>query len=646
MDVKISHNWLKEFLETNATPSKIAECLALSGPSVERVRDVGKDTIYDIEITTNRVDSASVMGIAREAAAILPQFGIKAKLKFQAPKTKFEIYSKSQKLKIKINPKINKRVMAVVIEGVKVEKSPKWMSERLESAGVRSLNLLVDITNYVMLETGHPTHVFDLDKIPNHTLQFRLSKKGEEVITFDNKKYSLPGNDIVIASVDGEIIDLPGIMGTKNSVVGESTKRIIFFIDNNDPLLIRKTSLALGIRTMAVQLNEKGVDPRLGSIALERGLNLYLTMAHGKQTSKVTDLFPGKPKITSITTSLEFIQDRLGIEIKPEKINSILESLGFDVSYTAKSKTFSITPPSFRILDVTIAEDIVEEVARIYGYHNLPSRLMEGQVPADRPHTSFDFEIKVKQLLKGWGGVEVYNMSLVAKEFAGDRAIKLKNPLGADTQYLRTTLYYSLFNAYTQNIGRFDKIHLFEMANVYIQRKNDLPEEKMMLGGVLSGFDFRHAKGIVQALLEALHITAEEIQPKTQSLALEFYVDKQFIGHMLMKNEVVYYEFPVELLKSVSRPYPRFVPISKYPVQIEDITLVIPQGTQIGTVIRCMMGAHKNIKKVTLEDIFQNAYTFRVQYHHLGKTLTASEVASIREKILKTVRTKFNAIVK
>ncbi len=629
MDIKISHNWLKDFLKTSAKPEKIAECLALSGPSVERVHKINDDYVYDIEITTNRVDTASIIGIAREASAILPQYGIKANFKFEI--LNFKPNPKSQKLNklfIKTNSRLNKRVMAVVIEIPKVEKSPTWMKDRLEASGVRSLNNVIDITNYVMLEIGHPTHVFDFDKIVTRKLIFRLSRHGEELTTFDNKTYKLFGNDIVIEDGNGEIIDLPGIMGTKNSVVGPGTKKIIFFIDNNDPILMRKTSLNLGIRTLAVQLNEKGVDPELVASAFARGVELYQNLCRGKIVSKIYDIYHNKPKIKIIHVSLDFINSRIGVDIPAIKVKDILTALEFKVSLIRN--TFSLTVPSFRLNDIDIPEDIVEEIARIYGYHNLPSKLMKGALPEKLTDSPFQFEQKIKNYLSGWGGIEVYNYSLVSKDMAGNGALKLKNPLGSDSEYLRTSLKPSLIAAAKQNSGQKDAFHLFEMANIYLSldsARDKLPEEKMVLAGIFANQDYRLAKGILEAFFEKLHIS-----------------DPKFLDNLISVDGLYYYEFEVEKLRQMHKDFVAFKPIPTYPAQIEDITFEFVGETKIGQVLQSIEQVPW-VNQVELVDIFKNAYTFRIWYQHPKKTLTDKDVEKIREKIILTVKKKFGGLV-
>ena len=266
------------------------------------------------------------------------------------------------------------RILAVVLDQVSLGPSPQKIKSRLEAAGLRSLNNVVDVTNYVMTEVGHPTHVFDYDRVSSHSLLLRKAKPGEKITSLEDKTYALPGGDIVIDDGSGEIIDLPGIIGTANSVVTPDTKRIIFFLEANNPVKIRRTSMTLGIRTVAATLNEKGVDPELGSTALKRGVMLLKELTGAKVASKIFDLYPQKPTIQTIKLPLQLIKDRLGVDISGRKVKQILENLGFFFSID-KNEQLSVKPASFRTKDIAIPEDIVEEVARIYGYDKLPSKL-------------------------------------------------------------------------------------------------------------------------------------------------------------------------------------------------------------------------------------------------------------------------------
>jgi phenylalanyl-tRNA synthetase beta chain len=650
MNIQILDSWLRDLLETDAKPDDIARSLSLCGPSVERVDRIklstGKvDFLYDIEITTNRVDAMSVYGIAREAQTILPQFGFKAKLK--EPKlAKIGTPQEKLKLNIKTNKALTGRIMAVVLDNIENWATPLWMKERLEASGIRSLNAVVDITNYVMTEIGHPTHVFDYDLVKTHSFIIRESKKNEKIISLDSKEYTLPLGSIVIEDGTGKIIDLPGIIGTKNSVVNTDTKRIVFFIDNNDPLKIRKASMTLGIRTVAATLNEKGVDPELADKALQRGIKLYNDICKAQVASKVYDIYPSAYEPKELSVGHGFITSRLGVTIPKEKIAKILTSLGFSASW--KNETLFTKVPSFRAKDINIPEDIIEEIARIYGFFNLPSELMTGKLPEKTIDNPFDFEIKIKRALKAKAGIEIYTLSLVPKNYITN-ALKLKNPLGSDSEYLRTSLKHSLFAAAEENKAE-EKFHLFEMANIYLPRTNKLPEEKMKLAGILKGYSYREAKGLVEALLDEFNIK-HELDFDSSGIysilrGITFRKDSKNFGNFgELEEGYFYYEFDMELLKSVSSAVSVFTPPPKYPPQIEDLTLLLPDKTKVGDIISTIEQT-KLISKVELTDIYENAHTFRVFYQHPKKTLTNKEVEKTRIKMLKTLKTGYSVILK
>src|ERR1035437_2892508 len=326
MNIKILDSWLKEFVKTKATPQKIGELLSLSSISVERIEPYGDDFTYDIEITTNRPDLMSVVGLARETATVLKQNGIAAE--FISPKLTKPQTPKTNLIEIINDPKLVNRLCAVVMD-VKIGKSPKEIQERLESSGTRSLNNLIDVTNYVMKTIGHPSHVFDFDRLNNKTLTIREAKKGEIIKTLDEKDYSLNGGEIVAVNDKNEIVDLLGIMGLSNSVVTEKTKRILFFINHNNPLKIRKASMALGIRTEAAVINEKNLDAELAYDALLYGIEMFKKIAGGKIISDIIDIYPNKVKERSIEVTLEKINQVIGINIDPGKALEALSSLGF-----------------------------------------------------------------------------------------------------------------------------------------------------------------------------------------------------------------------------------------------------------------------------------------------------------------------------
>lgn len=651
MNILIPHSWLSEYLKTNATPKNIADSLSLSGPSVEKVDKVGDDWVYDIEVTTNRVDMMSVYGIAREAYTILPQFGYKAQLKDYSQKGITS--NKILDLKIINNPKLCKRVLTVKLENVNQAKSPDWLAQQLIKVGQRPINNVIDITNYVMWEIGHPIHVFDYDRINSKKIIIREAKKGEVLITLDGMKYLLHGGEVVFDNGKGEIIDLPGIMGTSNTVVTPNTKNILLWIEAIDHVRIRKASIGLNIRSQAAILNEKQVDPELGLPAILRGVNLFKKITGARVASRLIDIYPNPYKEVKLITSHEFISNRLGIFLEKKKIASILKGLSFGASW--KGNRLEVGIPSLRLNDISLAEDIVEEIARIYGYHNLPSELMAGSLPTALPDSPFSFESKIKQIIKGWGGIEVYTSSLVSKDYIEGNALKLKNPLGPDSEYLRTSLMPSLVGAANQNAGEKSSFHLFEVANIYKPHRvpdGTLPEEQMTLAGIVVNNNYREVKGLVESFLSEINISANYIQEDSKhfvpSRRLVIKTNGRLLGTFgaLEKGNSIYYEFEIARLRAASKIVSKFIPIPKYPAQIEDLTLVLPERTKVGDVISTISSASKRVAKVELNDIYKDSYTFRVWYQDRSKTLTDKEVEGIRKDILTKLKKKFGATLK
>ena len=647
MNILISDNWLRDYLKTSASPEKIAKFLSLSGPSVEKVAKAGKDSVYSIEITTNRIDAVGVYGIAREASAILPTAGIKAKLLPLRFNSRQPFVKSVGYLKANVDTALCPRFTAVLIKNVKIAPSPEWIKQRLSAVGVRPINNVVDISNYIMGELGQPVHTFDYDKIKGSTMKLRASKQGEKITTLDGKIHTLPGGDIVIEDGEGRLIDLAGIMGGQNSAIEEKSKNVLLFVQTYSPAAIRRTSMSLSQRTQAAEIFEKGIDPELVSAGIRRGIDLFEELTGGKAEGKILDIYPNPERSKTVSIGLEFVNQRLGVELTKTQISSSLQPLGFETSW--KGGTLAAIVPSWRARDVDIPEDIVEEVARIYGYHRLPGKLMEGLLPEPVQGSPFIFETRLKNILKGYGAVEVYTLSLVSEKETGD-GLKLKNPLGEDTSYLRTALMPSLLLAAKSNAGTKEPFHLFEMSNVYLRRKGDLPLEKMTLAGIYSDYSFRKAKGQIEALLEELNIDFafgdEDSKGFIPNQRIAIKQKGAEIGQFgTLEEGFIYYEFSTQNLFRSASPR-KYKDIPSHPPQIEDVTFVFPQRTKIGEVIDKIRAFNLVISEVVLKEIYSDAYTFRIWYQHPDKTLTDAEIEKIREEIIKRIKEAFGGTVK
>lgn len=651
MDLLIPNSWLKKFLDTKAKPKEIAKYLSLCGPSIERMKETEDgDVVYSVEVTTNRVDTASIVGIAREAAAILPNFGIAAKLKPQKENSKDYTFTKKVKyLNAKVDSKICPRFTTVLIKDVIVKDSPKEIKSLLEKVEVRPINNIVDVSNFIMHELGQPVHTFDYDKIINSEMILRESKKGESLTTLDGKSFKLEGGDIVIEDGGGRLIDLCGIMGGQNSAIDKDTKNVLLFVQTYDQHRIRKTSMGLAQRSEAAVLFEKGLDTENVKQTIISSIELIEKLSGGKSEKEILDIYPKPYKQKTISTTKTIIDGIIGINIASKEMTKYLTTLGFEVSWNGDQ--IKVVVPSFRANDMDIPEDIAEEIARIYGYHNLPAILMEGELPKPRVDNTFGFEMNLKQILKSLGATEIYNLSLVSKEMVSDEALKLKNPLGSDTEYLRTSLMPSLVLDIKNNPQEKGFMHIFEVANVYLQKKGDLPKENLILGGIIKKGEYRTNKGVVETILENLNINySEKLEDKKDYLPNQRLVvssNKEYIGEYgNLENGLFYYEFDVQKIINADRVVRKYKEFSKFPPQVEDITMSIPAKTLIGEVIHSIKSSNNYISKVELTDIFENNYTFNIEYQNPEKTLTDSEVKVIREKVISSVKSKFGITVK
>ncbi len=652
MDILIPNSWLKKYLNTKATPKEIANFLTLSGPSIEKVtKTADGDFIYSVEITTNRVDTASVIGIAREASAILPRFGIQAELTNVIVKDdkKYNFTKKVDYLNVSVDEKLCLRFTAVLIKNIKLKESPKEVGDLLKKVGVRPINNIVDVSNYIMHELGQPIHTFDYDKIVKAKMILRLSLKNEQITTLDGKTFKLDGGDIVIEDGSGKLIDLCGIMGGENSAIDSTTKNVLLFVQNYNKHKIRKTSMNLGQRSEAAVLFEKGLDSETVRPAILRAAQMIEKLSGGIAEKEILDIYPSPYRAKTVTTTKTELDKIIGISIKSSEMTTYLTNLSFKTEWN-KNK-LSVVVPSYRASDIDISEDIAEEIARIYGYHNIPCIMMEGQLPLPKPTLEFNTEKQIKDVLKALGAVEVYNLSLVSKDMVDKNALKLKNPLGTDTEYLRTSIRPSLAKNIEDNPQEKGYVHMFEISNIYIPRKITLPEERLILAGVIKGGEYRENKGIVEALLSELKIDyytkivdGKDYLPNQR---LEIYSGNNKIGESgNLENGLYYYEFSIQKLISSKKIVKKYKEIAKFPPQVEDLTLVIPQKTYIGNIISEITNHQPLITSIQLTDIYENNFTFNIEYQDKNKTLTDSEVEIIRTKILSLLKSKFGINVK
>lgn len=674
MNILIPDSWLREYLDTKATPKQIKEYLSLCGPSIERIYEMDGEIIYDIEVTSNRPDAMSVTGIAREAIAILPRFGIPAKLlddHYASKRGSTSLWvdkPERKKLTIKTNSSLNPRFMALVFENVTVKSSPQWLTKKLEATGVRSLNNIIDITNYLLRAYGQPAHAFDFDAIAdkgNHTTMIlRASKKGEKITTLDGKSHTLPGDDIVIEDGKGRLIDLCGIMGAKNSAIKDTTKSVILFVQTYDALHIRRTMMHLAYRSEAGGLFEKGIDPELVFPAFSKGAALITDLSGATVASKLYDIYPAPYKASVVSVARTQVDAYIRIHLSDKEISEILTPLGFKTNMT--KDVITVTVPSCR-RDVTIDVDVIEELARIYGYHNITSKLPAAAPPVLVPDATLHWEEEIKIRLRDWGFTETYTYSMISEElmdiFKQDKkkTYKITNPLSQEWIYMRPHLTPSVLLALKQNLNLRNELKLFELSMRYEYSPGDIPREKPTLIVVWTGSKFYEAKGLAETLFHFMGISISENIAKNNDTSLAWYNEKRLslgeygsVGELSMSMlHLVGIDVPVTqlyldfgALALHANPTNTYIPIPKFPPSFEDLAFVVPDKTLIGPMIDSMKKIDPLIANISLLDAYENTRTFHVTYLSRDKNLTAEDIRPIREKLIQSVDSSYSAKLK
>lgn len=659
MNILIPHSWLLEHVETDADPVTIQTLVSLSGPSIERIYDREGESVYDIEVTTNRVDSMSVRGIARETAVILQQAGVSATLRPLSLLTEEAANTPDNKQlplpTISNDERWCKRIMCVILQNVQHTPTPDWMARRLRQIDQNVHDSVIDITNYVTHELGHPCHAFDYDKIMalGGTIVVKEATAGKPFTTLDGQTYETLGGEIVFENEKGEIIDLPAIKGTANTAVDDTTKTVLLWIESLDAAKVRHASMSHAIRTVAAQLNEKNVDPYLAEPTLLRSIELYRELCSATIASQIYDDFPQPPVVSPVRVSLDQIATYLGISLPIEQITAILTALECQVEIGDGSLT--VTPPTFRP-DIQIPVDVIEEIARIYGYHNLPSVLMATAIPTThQSDTNVILEERAKRFLAASGAQEVYTYSMVSEAlalldgFSLDDHLRLANPLTDDRVYLRRSLIPSLTEALAAM--RSPELVIFELANVYHPRANALPHEELHLT-IASSRSYRELRAQVEALLATLHIPTLEIttesfgQQQAPLMVTTIYGTQQPIGTVNQgENSVIAFDLIWSQLLAAAATHPRYQPLPKAEQLHEDLTFTLPERTIMGQLLTTMQAVSPLIHAIELRSQYEQNVTFRFSYLDPEKPVSSEIVAPIRAKIVAAAKTTADAVL-
>lgn len=662
-----------------------------------------KDIILEVDnkSLSNRPDLWSHYGMAREISAFL---GSRMKNEFKTNLANFiksnKIDKKSEvELKCKVEDfDLCPRYMAIAMDGIKIENSPKWMEERLIAAGVRPINNIVDITNYVLLELGQPMHAFDASRIKGESransanIVVRAAKNGETMETLDEEKRKLDKNDVVIT--DGKKpVALGGVMGGANSEISSETKSIIIESANFNPVAIRKTSTKLGLRTESSARFEKGLDPNLSETALIRAVELVKKLCpKAKVVSDLIDEKKFKLNQGPIELDLDWLEKKIGENIGEKKVIGILESLGFVVK-TQKNAFLQIIVPTWRSTgDISIKEDIAEEIIRIYGYGNLKSSMPKIEMGQPEINEERIFERKLKRILAGAPAlIEVYNYSFVGEEalkklnINPDSHVKLANPIAALEALLRQSLAPHLFNNIKDNQANFSRIAIFETGFVFFSFDGDIlkdetgktflpyQEKRLAIAYSEGGVDvFRKAKGIADYLLSSLGLEAVYvkcgIKPgwAEENVCADIIVGGKNIGtaaklssssanKINIKKPVALAEINFKELFNFYRAagIKKYKAMEKYPPVIRDLSFVVEANIMYNDIRHEIISFSQTIKEVELFDVYEGgklgankkSLAFHIVYQ-ADRTLTSEEVDKLQKGLIKNLEKKFGAKIR
>jgi phenylalanyl-tRNA synthetase beta chain len=636
----------------------LADALGLSG-----------DTLLDIEITTNRPDAAGMVGLAREAATIL-----KRKLLWKPSKLpKVKTLSSIKVAEKKLCP----RYIGVRIDGVKVGSSPWWLKRRLLSAGLRPINAAVDVTNFVMLELGQPMHAFDTNKLSNEMIVVRTAKKGEKMKALDGKTYTMEEGMLVIADADAPQA-VAGVMGAETSAVTSGTTSIVLEAATFDSVSVRRTARRLNLYSDAQLRFEKGLSMMAPPEAMARAVELIVELCGGK-VSGMTDIMAHAYKAPSFSINLAKIDELIGVPMKKADCIDTLKRLGFTVK--ADSKKLTAAVPWWRDHDIESGRDLVEEIARVYGYANLPAVFPPSSLP-EAPMRQLRLEDRAKELAKQVGFTETYSYSFTSKEtqemagYDANKMLTIANPLSADFEVMRTSLLPSLLQTAIQNQERFREQQLFELANVYYPKSSgwtSLPDEQTEFGAlVLSSDDaWRKAKGLVEQLLAGLGVNditwkrlasdsfwhpGRTVQAMSgdELLATVGELHPSIAEQYKFEGRVALVDMPLRHVFHRASDAKRYRPIPTYPVSKRDLAMIVGSTTEVQDVIRGLSKVSKLIRRIDWFDTYKGkgvpegkkSLAIRIEIGSDERTLETNDVDVVMEQVTEEAKNAFAADIR
>ncbi len=699
--MKATYNWLKDFVEIKLSPEALADKLTMAGLEVKAIEAKDGDFVFEAEVTSNRPDWLSMAGVAQEVAAITGT-KLKKAISHQSPVIR-KNGQQANKLSIKIEDKKDCPLYtAKIIRDVKVGPSPDWLKKRLELVGCRSVNNIVDITNYVLFESGEPLHAFDLDKIALKFLSskvlklgvaVRRAKRGEEIITIDGIKRILDSDILVIASEiltgapvnphTGQPIAIAGVMGGKDTEVTESTKNILLEAAVFNPIVIRRSRQKVGLQSESAYRFERGVDPEAVEKASRRAAALIQELGSGNcVVAESAGSYVTKHR--GINLGVDSTGKILGVKISAPKIKKILTGLGFKVKPKAKN-IFAVEPPSRR-QDVSSEIDLIEEISRVFGYENIPQTTpaISPQAGADRQRELVSF---TKNMLLGLGLNEAVTYSLISRgllkgtEYRNTSLVEVLNPLSKEQEILRPTITPSLLRCVGVNLNqKQDYVNIFEISKAFLDASGS-PQEKLVLGIVICGSrplftgqglikdeaGLLHLKGILETLFGRLGITDYSFNAAGGASGVDIYLGQEKIGaikclsddileYFDIKNKRVFSaEVLLEKIFLTAGLKKRFSPPAVYPSVSRDISLVIKEDVFVNDILKAVKERGRALlREVKITDYYKGkqipagfkGLTISCLYRSDDRTLTEAEINAVHPLVLALLTERFGVQIR
>lgn len=672
--MKFSFSWLQSFFDQKLpAPKVLAELLTQKAFETEAINL----KVLEVDILPNRApDCLSYQGLAREIGAAL---GLRPKtLDLHVPRNKTSLKT-AKVIEVEVKkPQDCRRYSVRLIEGIKIQESPSWIKQRLEESGLRPINNVVDLANYVMLETGQPLHVFDIDKIEGNKLIVRQAKANEKITTLDDKTYSLNKSALVIADLHNSLA-IAGVKGGKKAEITKATKSILVEAANFSRASVRGIWKKMGLRTDASWRFENGLDLGLAEIAQNRFANLMIDLYQAEPASDIVDFYPVPSLERRVDLSLEYLEKLLGVKIKDSQVASILQSLGFKI-VNRSVKKWKIVVPSWR-LDISGQADLVEEVARLYDYEKIPAQAsIVNLIPPVRNWSQF-WGKEIRNVLVKSGFSEALSYSFISEEqrlffyYPPENIVEVANPVSRRQRYLRPNLLINLLASLKENEKHHRQIKIFEIGHVFMQ-PSEYYLEKSSLAGILTSQNsqegFYQLKGIIKHLADSLVIddlwfdnyqaTPEDFSKFMwhPSRVSEIKIGDKEIGflgeiHPRLEDELnipeyaLAFEINLEDLTKFASEEQEYRPVSSYPVAKRDLSVIVPLAAKIGKIIaKINEVGGLLVRDVDLMGIYRGdsitrgkkSITLRIYFQAQNHTLPTAEINDLQKKIIKSLQQK------